>query len=145
MWPLAVHHHCYFHSSFLPVELDGNSAPETRVQYNTILTEVAATASSMSPDTNHNELSDNAGECFSSRMNGVHKEAAVPEELLQDKAIHRTTGIAAADVPSEAKTTSLVEQDGEDEERIQEYLQRSDTAVIYPEPVGRPDSGKYNS
>lgn len=95
----------------------------------------------MSPDTNHNELSDNSGECFSSRMNGVHKEAAIPEELIQDKAIHRTS-IAAADVPSEAKTTSLVEQDGEDEERIQEYLQRSDTAVIYPEPVGRPESGK---
>lgn len=91
----------------------------------------------MSPDTNHNELSDNSGECFSSRMNGIHKEAAIPEELLQDKVMHRKS----ADVPSEAKT-SLVEQDGEDEDRIQEYLQRSDTAVIYPEPVGRPGSGK---
>lgn len=125
-----------------PVELDGNPTPETRVQYNTILTEVAATASSMSPDTNHNELlSDNAtGECFSSRMNGIHKEAAIPEELLQDKVtMHRRS---PADAPSEAKTSLVDVQDGEDEERIQEYLQRSDTAVIYPEPVGRPNSGK---
>lgn len=123
---------------FFPVELDGNTAAENRVQYNTILTEVAATASSMSPDTNHNELSEKpGGECFSSRMNGVHKEAAVPEELLSDK--------VSSKAPSEAKT-SLVEQQegGEDEERIQEYLQRSDTAVIYAEPVGRPESGKYD-
>lgn len=101
----------------------------------------------MSPDTNHNELSDNSSsECFSSRMNGVHKEAAIPEQLLQDKTMHGTISIAAADAPGEAKTTSLVDQhqDGaEDEERIQEYLQRSDTAVIYPEPVGRPESGKW--
>lgn len=104
----------------------------------------------MSPDTNHiSELvmssGDNvAGECYSPnsiRMNGVHKEAAIPEELLQDKAM------VAADVPSEAKTRvqQQEEQDdggGEDEEQLQEYLQRRDTAVIYPEPVGRPESGE---
>lgn len=96
----------------------------------------------MSPDTNHNELSEKpGGECFSSRMNGVHKEAAVPEELLSDK----VSSIRAAEVPSEAKTSLMEQHDGaEDEERIQEYLQRSDTAVIYPEPVGRPESGELS-
>lgn len=90
-----------------------------------------------------------AGDCYtpsSIRMNGVvHREAAIPEELLQDKAM------VAADVPSEAKTRVQHQQqqegggggDGEDEEQLQEYLQRRDTAVIYPEPVGRPESGEY--
>lgn len=109
----------------------------------------------MSPDTNHNELTENPAECFSSRiMNGVHKEAVIPEELLSDKVMHHHhrhhgRSIATADVPGEAKTSvdgmEQEQQGGEDEERIQEYLRRSDTAVIYPEPVGRAESGKFLS
>ncbi|KAG8190469.1 hypothetical protein JTE90_016707 [Oedothorax gibbosus] len=34
---------------------------------------------------------------------------------------------------------------GPEEEKIQEYLQRSDTAVIFPEPVGGKDSERNES
>lgn len=101
------------------VEHEGNP-PEPRIQYNTVLTEVAATASSMSPDTNHNELSASP-DSFPDRMNGIHKEAAVPEEVLNG--VHPATKTAAV-------------RGRDDQEGLEEYLRRGDTAVIYPEPVG---------
>lgn len=77
------------------VELETNAA-EGSAQYNSILTEIAetATASSMSPDTNHNELT--------TENQNSHKP---PEQV---------TG---------------------QQQDLQVYLQRSDTAVIYPESV----------
>lgn len=80
---------------FVSVELETNAA-EGSAQYNSILTEIAetATASSMSPDTNHNELT--------TENQNSHKP---PEQV------------------------SGQQQD------LQVYLQRSDTAVIYPESV----------
>lgn len=116
--------------------MEGNPI-ETTIEYNTVLTEVAATASSMSPDTNHNELTETP-EVFPGHMNGLHKEAAVPEEVLNGAGTHPTTKTVGG-VPEEFTTAKAVA--GQDEDRIREYLQRSDTAVIYPEPVGgRPEA-----
>lgn len=119
------------HFALFPVELDGNPpADTTRVQYDTVLTEVAATASSMSPDTNGSELTADRVHPHRdtprhrhrhplARMNGAHREAAVPEELPD----------GAAAVASAGKTPV----GREDEERIREYMRRRDTAVVYPE------------
>lgn len=105
-------------------------------------------ASSMSPDSDHNEILDNSDE-FQKRMNGIHKEAAVPDEVLNGLSMHSLqkvikTGGTAEDVPNDLiSVKAAVGEQSEDDERIKEYLQRSDTAVIYPEPVGRPaENGK---
>lgn len=102
----------------------------------------------MSPDPNHNELPEDSEDIRQIMNGGVHKEAAVPKELLNfqcQKSVK--TGGTAEDVHSDfvfAKAAVGEQQRPEDDEKIQEYLQRSDTAVIYPEPVGRQaDNGKY--
>ncbi|GJQ72813.1 hypothetical protein Trydic_g1463 [Trypoxylus dichotomus] len=108
------------------------------VQLNSVLTD---TASSMSPDPNHNELPENS-EDIRQMMNGsVHKEAAVPEKVLNFHTQRPAkTGGTAEDIQNDfvsVKAAVGEQQQPEDDEKIQEYLQRSDTAVIYPEPVGR--------
>lgn len=103
----------------------------------------------MSPDTNHNEIIESkAGMCH--KINGMHMEAIVPEEMLNKKGLilHNiqrvaTTGGFAEEVPIEhisAKTT--VGEHSVDDANLKEYLERSDTVVIYPEPVGRLENGK---
>lgn len=103
--------------------------------------------SPMSPDTNHNEISESVSEVHK-RLNGVHKEAAVPEEVLNGLSMHSPpkvpkTGGSAEDVPNDLiSVKAAVGEQSEDEDKIKEYLQRSDTAVIYPEPVGHPENGE---
>ncbi|XP_063912903.1 zinc finger protein 1 isoform X4 [Zophobas morio] len=100
---------------------------------------------SMSPDPNHNETSEPPSELHK-RLNGVHKEAAVPEEVLNGLSMHSPpkllkTGGSAEDGPNDLiSVKAAVGEQSEDEEKIKEYLQRSDTAVIYPEPVGHPEN-----
>ena len=102
---------------------------------------------SMSPDPNHNETSEPPSELHK-RLNGVHKEAAVPEEVLNGLSMHSPpkllkTGGSAEDGPNDLiSVKAAVGEQSEDEEKIKEYLQRSDTAVIYPEPVGHPENGE---
>lgn len=129
--------------------MDVLSSESREQQFATTLTEVAATASSMSPDTNSNELHETPEEIHK-RMNGVHKQAAVPEEVLSNNglSLHSLqrivkTGGTAEDVPNDfVSAKAAVGEQSEDYDKLQEYLQRSDTAVIYAEPVGRPDGGK---
>lgn len=105
----------------------------------------------MSPDPNHNELPDNPENIRQLLNGGLHKEAAIAEEVLNfhsEKCMK--TGGTAEDVQNDfvsAKADAVGEQQQpEDDEKIKEYLQRSDTAVIYPEPVGRlTDSGRKDT
>lgn len=94
-------------------------------------------AASMSPDSNHNELLESVPDLHK-RFNGIHKEAAVPEEVLNGLSMHSPpkivkTGGSAEDAPNDLISVKAAVGD---DEHLQEYLQRSDTAVIYPEPVG---------
>lgn len=103
----------------------------------------------MRPDSNHNEIIETKDDMLQ-KMNGVHKEAAVPEEVLNNNGLTLrnfqrvpTTGGSAEEIPNEfTSAKAAVGGQLDDDEKIREYLQRSDTAVIYPEPVGRVDNGK---
>lgn len=99
----------------------------------------------MSPNTAINETHNESGD-IQGRLNGTHIEATVPEEVLKVSSlslhgVHRTakTGGAAEDASDEIAISAKAAVGGlvEDDDRIEEYLRRSDTAVIYPEPVGR--------
>jgi uncharacterized Zn-finger protein len=100
---------------------------------------------SMSPDSNHNELVETPEE-LRKRLNGVHIEAAVPDEVLNGLSMHSPpkmlkTGGSAEDAPNDLiSVKAAVGEQSEDDEKIKEYLQRSDTAVIYPEPVGHSEN-----
>jgi hypothetical protein len=102
---------------------------------------------SMSPDSNHNELVETPEE-LRKRLNGVHIEAAVPDEVLNGLSMHSPpkmlkTGGSAEDAPNDLiSVKAAVGEQSEDDEKIKEYLQRSDTAVIYPEPVGHSENGE---
>lgn len=100
----------------------------------------------MSPDPNHNELPEDPENIRQIMNGGVHKEAAVAEVLNFHQQRSIKTGGTAEDVQNDfvsAKAAVGEEQQPEDDEKIQEYLQRSDTAVIYAEPVERnTDNGK---
>lgn len=77
---------------------------------------------------------------------GLHKEAAVPEEALNGLSMHSPpkipkTGGEAEDVPEDLiSVKAAVGEQSEDEDKIKEYLKRSDTAVIFPEPVGQQEN-----
>lgn len=97
-----------------------------------------AKPSPMSPDTNHNEIIDNKQNMFI-KVNGIHKEAAVPENMLNNKGLILcnsnkvpTTGGTAEEVPNEdiSTRTAVGEQ-----QIIQEFFHRN-------EPIGRPENGK---
>lgn len=129
-----------------------SNATEQDGQYNTILTEIAATASPMSPDTNHNEIIDNKQDmCI--KLNGIHKEAAVPEEMLNNKGLilynsNRipTTGGTAEEVPNEhiSAKTAVGEHVTTDDENVKKYLNSNDTVVIFPKSVWPSDDGEYS-
>ncbi|KAF5295560.1 hypothetical protein FQR65_LT10423 [Abscondita terminalis] len=115
-------------------------------QFPSPLTEVT-TASSMSPDTNSNEISESPEE-IRKRMNGLHKPGAVPEEVLNNNGlslhslqrISKTGGTADDILNDSTSAKAAVGEQSEDDDKLQEYLQRRDTAVIYAEPVGRLDT-----
>ncbi|XP_044262062.1 zinc finger protein 1 isoform X2 [Tribolium madens] len=70
------------------------------------------------------------------------KEATVPEEVLNGLSMHPpkiVTGGSAEDAPNDLISVKAAVGEQEDE-NIEEYLQRSDTAVIYPEPVGHSEN-----
>lgn len=54
------------------------------------------------------------------------------------------TGGAAEDVPNEFVSAKAAVGEQDDDDKLQEYLKRSDTAVIYPEPVGHAEQGKLS-
>lgn len=136
---------------FLIVAVDlGNASTEDPV-----LTAVSASVGSpMSPDTNHNEqVPDNNPKQMHKLMNGCHKEAAVPEQVINGTNGLNLQGLlrmqvvksggAAEDVPKDlVSAKAAVGEQQEEEEKIQEYLKRSDTAVIFAEPVGQ-HSGEF--
>lgn len=103
----------------------------------------------MSPDTNSTELPESPEEVHR-RTNGIHKQAAVPEEVLNNNGmtLHSLqriakTGGTAEDVPNDfVSAKAAVGEQSEEDDKLQEYLQRRDTAVIYPEPVGRAEPGE---
>ncbi|KYB24846.1 hypothetical protein TcasGA2_TC031387 [Tribolium castaneum] len=70
------------------------------------------------------------------------KEATVPEEVLNGLSMHSSppkvlTGGSASDAPNDDLISVKAAVGEQEDENIEEYLQRSDTAVIYPEPVGQ--------
>lgn len=103
----------------------------------------------MSPDPNANDIPPSPVD-VATRMNGNHKEGAVPEEVLGTNGLSlhslqrlAKTGGSAEEVPTEiVSPKAACGEHSEDEEEIEEYLQRSDTAVIYPEPVEQLVQGK---
>lgn len=103
----------------------------------------------MSPDQSSSELSELPAEEIHTRMNGVHKQATVPKEVLTNNGLtlHSLqrivkTGGTAEDVTNDiVSARAAVGEQSDDDDKLQEYLQRSDTAVIYAEPVGRSDAG----
>ncbi|KAF5297484.1 hypothetical protein FQA39_LY12078 [Lamprigera yunnana] len=115
-------------------------------QFSTPLTEISTT-SSMSPDTNSIEISESPEE-IRKRMNATHKPGAVPEEVLNNNglSLHSLqrivkTGGTADDILNDSTSAkAAVGEQSEDDDKLQEYLQRRDTAVIYAEPVGRADN-----
>uniref|UniRef100_A0A1Y1MLD0 Zinc finger E-box-binding homeobox protein zag-1 n=1 Tax=Photinus pyralis TaxID=7054 RepID=A0A1Y1MLD0_PHOPY len=122
------------------VDVLGSSNTE---QFTTTLTEIAATASSMSPDTNSNETSEE----IHKRMNGIHKQGAVPEEVLSNNglSLHSLqrivkTGGTADDVLNDSTSAKAAIGEPSEDDKLRELLQRRDTAVIYAVPVGRTDS-----
>lgn len=85
------------------------------------------------------------------RPNGVHKEVAAAAALVMP-AEEVLNGLSMHSPPKVMKTGGSADHNNdlisvkaavgsEDEDKIQEYLKRSDTAVIYPEPVG--NTGKF--
>lgn len=134
---------------FVTVELPINNSEPT-VQCTSTLTDVSASIiSEMSPiDNNFNDSSE-AMEEIPDRMNGAHSKLEdSDEENLNNNAIGTPdfqklyklvdTVIEVTRGHNYSKSTS----ESDDDDKIKEYLQRSDTAVIYPEPVGRSDNGK---
>ncbi|KAK9753696.1 hypothetical protein QE152_g1818 [Popillia japonica] len=118
----------------------------TKIEPVHLTTILADTASSMSPDPNHNELPEDPENIRQIMNGGVHKEAAVAEVLNFHQQRSIKTGGTAEDVQNDfvsAKAAVGEEQQPEDDEKIQEYLQRSDTAVIYAEPVERNTDNEY--
>lgn len=105
----------------------------------------------VTPDDNHNEIVENPGPPYK-YINGLYRDVTVPEEVSNNSlSMHSPssvikTGGSAEDIPSHLiSAKAAVGEQSEDDETIQEYLNRSDTAVIYPEPVGRPESGKFSN
>lgn len=121
-----------------------------------VLTAVSASVGSpMSPDTNHNEqLPEPKPKKVQKLMNGCHKEAVIPEQVvngvnglslqgLLTMQVVKSGGVAQ-DIPKDLVSARAALPEQQDEEKkIQEYLQRSDTAVIFPEPVGQQNNGKW--
>jgi hypothetical protein len=84
-------------------------------------------------------------------MNGIHKQFSIPEDLLNSNglSLHSSkkllkTGGEADDLTGDSVSSKAAIAD-DDDDKLQEYLKRSDTAVIYAEPVGRPDAGECYS
>lgn len=153
----AIYAHGF--SFYFTVELDSTAGTE-----DTVLTAVSASVGSpMSPDTNHNNHqhpdnnpkesshhhNNNGGGGGKHLLNGHHKEAAIPEQVVANGAANglslqgllsmqvvKSSGGVASDVPKDlVSAKAAVGEQQEEEQKIQEYLQRSDTAVIFPEPV----------
>lgn len=114
----------------------------------------------MSPDSNHNnhQLPDqNPKELICQTphlLNGCLKEAVIPEQVVNGAnglslqglitmQVIKSGGVAD-DAPKDlVSAKAAVGEQQEEEQKIQEYLQRSDTAVIFPEPVGQSTTGKF--
>lgn len=103
----------------------------------------------MSPDPNANDIPP----CFTdvqARLNGDHKQGAFPGEVLGSNGLSlhslqrlAKTGGSAEEVPTEIVCPeAAIGDDSGHEEEIEEYLQRSDTAIIYPEPVEQQEQGE---
>lgn len=77
---------------------------------------------------------------------GPHKKVAIPDEAFNGLSMHSPpkipkTGGEAEDVPEDLiSVKAAVGEQSEDEDKIKEYLKRSDTAVIFPEPVGQQEN-----
>lgn len=84
------------------------------------------------PDKNHNEIIDE-------RLNGLPKEVTVVEDGLSmhsPACLVKTGGSASEESSNDLiSAKAAIGEQSEEEEDIKEYLQRSDTAVIYAEPV----------
>ncbi|XP_015839852.1 zinc finger protein 1 isoform X3 [Tribolium castaneum] len=77
------------------------------------------------------------------------KEATVPEEVLNGLSMHSSppkvlTGGSASDAPNDDLISVKAAVGEQEDENIEEYLQRSDTAVIYPEPVGQSSENRVS-
>lgn len=118
-----------------------------------VLTAVSANIGSpMSTDSNHNDQPSNT------KLNGLLKELIIKENTKEDAEETRRpiNGINFQDrltvvkkdskkseVESPDEEVEVVVVQKEEDDKIQEYLQRSDTAVIYAEPVGQQNNGKF--
>lgn len=92
----------------------------------------------MSPtDTNFNEIGDTTEE-IRDKKNGVLQKIVGSEEMLNNNAINMPDFQKLKKFPQ-----GNLERSSDDEEKLNEYLRRSDTAVIYPEAVGRPENGEW--
>lgn len=138
---------------FILVDLDNPPSDDA------VMTTVSASVGSpMSPDTNHNnhqqpDQNPTSKDLHQKLLNGCHKEAAVPEQVnganglslqgLLTMQVMKSGGVAAEEPKELVSAKAAVGELQEEEQKIQEYLQRSDTAVIFPEPVGQNTSGMY--